>query len=110
MMIFKKVMVQATKPFACDNESLDYDDEDVIHRRVFDAVREDPAYFGRMLDIASVATEIDDGAAIPTCLTEPPRTRLGTWAIASTEPRIPRRGNPVRSHRLRFRTRTGLVC
>ncbi len=62
MMIFKRVTIQATMNIACDDESLDYDDEHVIRRLVFDAVREDPTYVARMLDIVSVATEIDERA------------------------------------------------
>lgn len=62
MMIFKKVILQATLPIACDDESLDYDDETLVRRLVFDAVREDPTYIARMLNIVGVATEIDDGA------------------------------------------------
>lgn len=62
MMIFKRVTIQATISIACDNESLDYDDEDVIRRLVFAAVREDPTYVARMLDIVNVATEIHEGA------------------------------------------------
>lgn len=62
IMIFKNIIIQATIPIACDNESLDYDDEDVIRRLVFDAVREDPTYVARMLSIVSAATKIDNGA------------------------------------------------
>lgn len=72
MMIFKRITVQATVSIACDQESLDYEDKDVIRRLVFDAVREDPASVARMLKIISVATEVDDAAE--------GYTRLPDWA------------------------------